>query len=374
MKSDYHIVGLLALLMFLYAPSGATQDAETDDTEAGAEESVDAPAGQEVEVNEDNYRQFMELKDARQQRMVFPETAYKSQAGMQKLDKLPEESQKHLRNQLREIIVQGDPWKPGDEDTEYPYTPSDAASNNPPLQKQEAEAWGELVDNYHKREAEIYANAARSEAAAAPGSQAGGGAGDGEGAARAGDKQGSAGQQASQDSRSGQNGTAGSYSPNSANGQSIKSTAGVSQNAMEFLKSQSGTSSSAAPTDQNTAAPGGDKQQEVAQENAQNALEYLMTSSEVGSSSEPAQLKSETPKNSQKTEVTQEDAQNALEYLTGDIATPADSNHDEDTISIEELLNVQGVSGAIQVPLPAADDSNQPGPGEIPADKDGEGR
>jgi hypothetical protein len=99
-----------------------------------------------------------------------------------------------------------------------------------------------------------------------------------------------------------------------------------------------------------------------------------MTSSEVGSSSEPAQLKSETPKNSQKTEVTQEDAQNALEYLTGDIASPADSNHDEDTISIEELLNVQGVSGAIQVPLPAADDSNQPSPGEIPVDKDGEGR
>jgi len=59
-------------------------------------------------------------------RNIIPENIFKPESGSQKLDKLPEESQKHLRNQLREIIVQGNEWKPGDEETEYPYSPSAA--------------------------------------------------------------------------------------------------------------------------------------------------------------------------------------------------------------------------------------------------------
>ncbi len=119
------------------------------------------PASQEVEINEDNYRQFMELKDANLQREVIPENVFKPGSGLQKLEKLPEESQKHLRNELREIIVQGDPWQPGDEQGEFPYTPSAAAANNPGLEKQEREAWGELVDSYNQREAQIYENCCR---------------------------------------------------------------------------------------------------------------------------------------------------------------------------------------------------------------------
>ena len=166
--------------MFLYASAGFAQDETATttpsagaDVEETAPESEAVPAGQEVEINEDNYRQFMELKDARQQRNMLPENSYQSQAGAQKIDKLPEESQKHLRNELREIIIQGDQWQPGDENTDYPYAPSNAASTNRALQKQEADAWGELVDNYHKREAEIYGNASRSKAASATAGAAG---------------------------------------------------------------------------------------------------------------------------------------------------------------------------------------------------------
>jgi hypothetical protein len=95
-------------------PAGFAQDVEpATPAEAGEAEPA---ADQEVEINEDNYRQFMELKDAMRQRTVLPENAYQSQAGLQKLDKLPESSQKHLRNQLREVIVEGEAWQPGDED------------------------------------------------------------------------------------------------------------------------------------------------------------------------------------------------------------------------------------------------------------------
>ena len=103
------IFGVCALVQC--AVTWAQQDEPALPASAEAEEKAqDAPASQEVEINEDNYRQFMELKDGLQQRTVLPENSYQSQAGLQKLDKLPEESQKHLRNQLREIIMQRGPW------------------------------------------------------------------------------------------------------------------------------------------------------------------------------------------------------------------------------------------------------------------------
>jgi hypothetical protein len=107
MKPINQMTYLLAALMCVYAVPVIAQDEETatlSGAEVEASENTDV-LRQEVEVNEDNYRQFMELKDTRLQNNAFPETAYKSQAQMQKLDNLPEESQKHLRNQLREIIA-----------------------------------------------------------------------------------------------------------------------------------------------------------------------------------------------------------------------------------------------------------------------------
>lgn len=345
-------MGSLAILIFLYAPSAISQDLTQDEpqneapassaeTQAESDLSEDkaAPANQEVEVNEDNYRQFMELKDAREWRGVFPETAFKPQTGNQKLDKLPEESQKHLRNQLREIIVQNDAWKPGDEDTDYPYTPSDAASSKPSLQKLEAEAWAELVEGYHQREAEIYANSARSDGAAARAGNAGGGAGDSQGSAGVGSNQGSpdqqAGQQAGQQGDSRRSGTPGSYAPNSANDSNASSTTGVSQNAMEFLKNNS---ASAESSEASPSAPKRNTNASVKQESAQNALEFLM---------------------GEKTKT------------TSNQVTSSSSDIEEGTISIEDLLNVQGVSDSNTPVLPATAAGEQEDSSENAVDKDG---
>lgn len=353
MKSYLQIIGSLAILVFLYAyaPSAISQDLTQDETqneapassaetqaESDLSEDTVAPASQEVDVNEDNYRQFMELKDARRWRGVFPETAFKPQTSNQKLDKLPEESQRHLRNQLREIIVQSDAWKPGDEDIEYPYTPSDAASSKPSLQKLEAEAWAELVEGYHHREAEIYANSARSDGAAARAGNAGGGTGDSQGSAGVGSNEGSSDQQAGQQDDSSRSGTPGSYAPNSANDSNARSTAGVSQNAMEFLKNNSTSAESAESSEASPSAPKRNTNASVKQESAQNALEFLM---------------------GEKTKTTSDQVQSSS------------SDIEEGTISIEDLLNVQGVRDSSTPVLPAPAAGEQEDSSVNAVDKDG---
>jgi hypothetical protein len=243
MDKPSHCLYLFMITVLLCAPVAFAQNDEPatalpsePPVEETAPQGTSAPPGQEVGINEDNYRQFMELKDPLQQRDILPEDAYKPQSGLQKLENLPEESQKHLRNQLREIIVQGDQWQPGDEEIDYPYVPSEAAGTNPSLQKQEAEAWDELVDSYHVREAEIYENSARSEMAAANTSASGGQAGNGEGSASDSAGQGDTGEQMSQEGGSEQSKGKDSYSPNSPNDPNAVSTEGVSQNALEFLQ------------------------------------------------------------------------------------------------------------------------------------------
>ncbi len=377
MKSYYQFVAVLMGLMSFYTPSAFAQDADVatvSEAEVSAEVEDDPTAGQEVEINEDNYRRFMELRDPLQQRNAMPETAYKSQAQMQKLDKLPEESQKHLRNQLREIIVQGDPWKPGDEDTTYPYVASVAAEKNPSLQKLEAEAWGELVNSYHQREAQIYGNSRRSSAAAAPGNPGDGGQSGNPGNKAIGKdaKQRGEGQQANQENSAGEHAAAGSYSSNPSNNQAMISTAGVSQNALEFLQRYSGTGSSSETADQNSQPSPPNNQQTVSNREAQNALEFLNTQSDSASSSNSEQSNPELTESDTRIVVKQEDAQNALDYLSGGSAT-TDSTADTDTISIEDLLNAQGLRGVMQTAPLATDEHSNKKPVETPIDKDGGG-
>lgn len=142
------------LCALLAASAWAQQEAPPANPAAEA-----APPGQEVEVSEDNYRRYMELKDQQIERAPLPVDSYQPRSGLEKMERLPEASQKHLRNQLREIIVQGDAWQPEDADTLYPYVPSAAAQSDGALQRQEGEAWEELVGEYHAREAAIYAAA-----------------------------------------------------------------------------------------------------------------------------------------------------------------------------------------------------------------------
>jgi hypothetical protein len=243
MKKQFYLAGLLTLCMLWLVPPVFSQENEAalpsaQGDEATAAEEPEVPASQEVEINEDNYRQFMELKDANRQRDIIPENVFKPGSGLQKLEKLPEESQKHLRNELREIIVNGDPWQPGDENTEYPYTHSAAATTNPALEKQEMEAWGELVGSYHEREAQIYENSSGSQAAR--GSEQGSSGSPESGTGATGNsgqsEEGSQGQQAGQQDNPEQRSTEGTYSLDGSNDPNANSNTGVSQNAMEYLQ------------------------------------------------------------------------------------------------------------------------------------------
>lgn len=350
----FQLTRLLSLSVFLCAPSVFAQDDEPV-TEPVPETRTEkpVPAGQEVEINEDNYRQFMELRDTRQQRNGLPENAYRSQTGMQKIEKLPEDSQKHLRNQLREIIIKGDQWQPGDEGTEYPYTPSDAAKTDQALQKLEQEAWGELVGDYHEREAEIYANSARSEAATANASAPGGKSASKQDStgSRQGSPGGSAGQagenqQSSQQSISGQNSSADSYSPDAVNNPNAKSMEGVSQNALEYLMGEE------TPTDRS----------------ANDEPETGESVFDTNPLPELPSLREPVPENSAQ--------QIHLELDTFQPASSppanADSGDSEGTLTIEELINAQGVGGAAgTAPLPG-NTGNEEEPVEKPPAEDGE--
>jgi hypothetical protein len=284
MRKPFQFTVLLGLSAFLCTPLVFAQDDQAAppvaaDAGANTTQEPKVSSSQEVGINEDNYRQFMELKDNNLQRGIIPEEAFKPGTGLQKLEKLPEESQKHLRNELREIIVQGDPWQPGDEQDAYPYVPSQAAEGDPALQKQEIEAWGELVDSYHQREAQIYENA--SGRRAARGSEDGNRSTPGEGAGADGGtgqtEEGRLGQQAGQENTADQSGSAGTYSPGASNDPNATSTEGVSQNAMEFLKSlgKGGGSPQNSVQASNTESTAGA---------SQNAMEFLQESPGQGES------------------------------------------------------------------------------------------
>ena len=378
MIKHFQLLGLLSVWAFLFATTGYSQQDEpapppTAETEEAAAETAKR---QEVEINEDNYRQFMELKDPLQQRTILPEDSYQSRSGLQKLDKLPEESQKHLRNQLREIIVQRKQWQPGDENGDYPYVPSEAATTDGALQTQEAEAWGELVEQYHARESDIYANAARTRAAAVAAGSFGGGNKDSAGGSEG---QGAAGKQAGQQSSSDQKATEGGYSPNAANDPSADSTDGVSQNAMEFLMKSGNLGGNVA--DQAAGSPGGNTGQTGAQgqsaqaqssqgQSGQQQASQDQVSQQTGaeqaqtSSSAVVPVPTEEPS-------TAGTSQNALEYLTG---KEAQNEADPvDTLTIEDLVNAQGVSAQIGVGTSAGNASDTEEPDEDTPKKDGGG-
>jgi hypothetical protein len=142
---------LAALLLTGVCATVAAQDRESESTDDGTVES----SSREVDINEDNYRRFMELKDPRLERPAFPTAKVQPNAGLEKMSQLPEDSQKHLRNELREIISATGPWTPAERQRSYRFTPSKAAQKDGQLLRQEMEAWVELVGEYHAREAAI---------------------------------------------------------------------------------------------------------------------------------------------------------------------------------------------------------------------------
>lgn len=150
-------------------PERLLDDDETEQVDETPEaEPVLPPASNEVDVSESHFRRSMELRDEQLQRSPDLTTgSYSRGTGLQALEALPEESQKHLREQLREVIVENGPWTPADAGSDYPYVPSEQAEKNGTLAKREQLAWGEMVSEYHEREEAIHSNARRSQAATA---------------------------------------------------------------------------------------------------------------------------------------------------------------------------------------------------------------
>jgi hypothetical protein len=148
---------LLACYCFALATVPAISLSQDSETSATDPESDDP--SRETDISEDNYRRFMELDDRRLERPAFPVSAVQPTSGLQKMGQLPESSQKHLRNQLRGIILSRGAWTPAERDATYPFVPSAEARGDAQLLRQEAEAWNELVNEYHDREAAILAGA-----------------------------------------------------------------------------------------------------------------------------------------------------------------------------------------------------------------------
>jgi hypothetical protein len=146
-------------------PEDEPESGEAQEADTGTEES---DSSRETDFNEENFRRSMELRDMDVQRSPDLTTgSYSRATGLQALANLPESSQKHLREELREVIVENGPWTPEEAGEMYPYVPSAEAEENPGLANREEAAWGEMVADYHEREAAIHANSAMNQAATA---------------------------------------------------------------------------------------------------------------------------------------------------------------------------------------------------------------
>ncbi len=347
MKTGILTVVLLLCSGFFPASSASAQTDTTNADSNQAEEATEnaSPGSQEVEYNDENYRRFMELKDQPGQRSSLPTNTY--QSGTQKLDKLPESSQKHLRNQLREIILDGAEWAPGDENKEYPYVASVAAEKDPALRQQEQEAWGELVGKYHQREAQIYARTHGKEAGGAeggmhtatqannagPGRQPKGGNAEGDGSESGESGDGEEQAQAGQQNQSAHNANDGTYSPAASaakpNNSDSVSNSGVSESALEYLLSnklgsaESQGSPSTADTESNPEATGPPTQNISQQANPEAA--------------DPAQQQSPQQADSRQ----QNPAQQAAE--AGQFVVIS-----KNTLSIKDLQNARGISISVR--------------------------
>lgn len=211
-----------------------------------------------TEASEDDHRRRMELEGARD-RDTFSNTTYTAQADQEKIDKLPKESQDNIRAQLMDMIIENGQWEPFDALRQYPFEPSEVAKKEPSLLEREEEAWAEQIEKYHQREATAY-EARRSPKPGADTRQAGADPGSNgqqnqeqntQGDSRNGEQpqgEGLNGQDESQNS--GQHGSrinsssASSYEPyqsRQSDDSDEISTAGVSQNALDFLKARQGS-------------------------------------------------------------------------------------------------------------------------------------
>jgi len=207
----------------LYAQTGAPGPVENT---TGTEED----SSKRVDESEESYRARMELRDQRFREQKRADMIYSNQAWTSKLDRLPEESQEHIKKQLREMIIASRQWKPGEDVSDYPYEPSAAARTDAQLRNQEREAWAEQLEKYQQREAAAYADSQGGQDGSEGGQEPSG--------------------QRSNDGNDSNTGAAGQerrhaahdpgYNEVAAQAAEDISTEGVSENALSFLQGKSG--------------------------------------------------------------------------------------------------------------------------------------
>jgi len=291
------------LLMFLL-PGFSTPSWAQESTTGSNDES-----SEQTEESEEAYRRRMELEGARDSE-TFSNTSFGSQVEQEKIDKLPPASQKNIRDQITDIIIENDQWEPGDVLEDYPYEPTEAAMKDPALREQEEEAWAEQVDKYHEREAAAF-GATRPPMPGDPGQPGGPGS---EGAGQqAGGPPGGGPQ--SQQEQAAEN-SAGGFDPNRSGQEDEASTAGVSESALDFLRGKRGQTSTTGEGTQPQGSPSG---------------------SATGGQEPAAQQPPALAGNGEKQQE-QDSAQ------PSDTPTPSDNTPDG-TIPIEQLNQLQGLAG-----------------------------
>ncbi len=217
----------LAAALLAAAPSRAQVDDEQEDDAGGA--------SQQVEESDEAFRRRMELEDARQRDPAYVDAQADYKRELEKIDRLPEASRDHIREQLIDVIMENGEWTPDDARRDYPYSPSPAARDDAALAQQEQEAWDEQIEKYHAREASAFGAVRPAQGSGAEGSEGSAGA---NGAGSAG-SEGSSGESASGSSAA----SSATYEPYEAARRADEertSTAGVSQSALDFILGQGG--------------------------------------------------------------------------------------------------------------------------------------
>jgi hypothetical protein len=233
-------VPFFALALALTAALALPRVAPAQDP--AAEEPPAQGDSQQVEESDEAFRRRMELEDARHRDPTYVDPQAGYQRELEKIDRLPEASRDHIREQLIDLIVENGEWTPDDARREYPYAPSAAAQADPALAGQEQEAWDEQIEKYHAREAAAF-GAYRGPVAGPgnPDGAEGAAESDGGGAGQAG-AQGQAGD-AGETAHSESGATSGTYQPYQPNRQTADeqvSTAGVSESALDFILGRQG--------------------------------------------------------------------------------------------------------------------------------------
>jgi Ni/Co efflux regulator RcnB len=305
-------------------------------------------SSQQVEESDEAYRRRMELEDARRANPTYTDPVDSYRRDLEKIDKLPEESRENIRDQLVDVIMQNDDWKPGDALNEYPYEPSAAAQADAELMQQEQEAWDEQIEKYHARESAAFgAYRGPVEGPGNPDGAEGGQGSEGSEGGQQGQHGSEGGQQGGQgeQSESSQASTYQPYQSQSSSRNDAESTAGVSESALDFLKKrQSGQPSGQANGQEANQQPG-QPAGEQASENSAQQQQMAQDSSQESSQQD-----------SQQSETSQEQAEDSQEP-----EQPVDPDM-RGIIAIEDLNKLEGTGGNLPAPPEQQPDEDDGGP------------